>query len=131
MKNNQKETIASWGSLLVSSTTLVCCTLPLVLIALGFGTVLSALMGHLPWLARVSRYQFWIFIFSAGLLFSAYLFIYNPNKTCPTDPVLRAKCDKLTRINKIIFWIAAALWSVGFFSAYLALPISLWLNPTS
>ncbi len=128
MKNSWKETTASWGSLLVSSTTLVCCTLPLVLIALGFGAALSTLMVHLPWLAKLSRYQFWIFIISAALLLSAYLFIYSSNKSCPADPVLREKCNRLTHINKIIFWIAAALWLIGFFSAYLALPISLWLH---
>ena len=128
MKNSRKATIASWGSLLVSSTTLICCTLPLVLITLGFGTVLSILMVHVPWLPSLIRYQFWIFIFSAGLLLMAYLFLYNSNKSCSADPVL---CNKLTRINKIIFWIAVVLWLVGFFSAYLALPVSLWLNPSS
>ncbi|OFW86892.1 MAG: hypothetical protein A3B66_07150 [Alphaproteobacteria bacterium RIFCSPHIGHO2_02_FULL_46_13] len=112
-----------WLLLFTSSTTLICCALPLLLVSLGLGAVSAALFSALPWLAWFGLYKIWTFSLAGLILAFAAWSIYRPNRYCPSDPAMTEMCIKTTRWNKGMFWCAAVLWFIGFFTAYLLLPI--------
>ena len=57
-----------WLTLLASSTTLVCCALPIALVTLGFGAAVAALTSALPVLVVLSEHKAWLFGGSAVLI---------------------------------------------------------------
>ncbi|HSV45392.1 MAG TPA: hypothetical protein VLJ58_06335, partial [Ramlibacter sp.] len=60
----------SLATLLASSGTLVCCALPALLVALGAGAALSALVAAVPQLVWLSEHKEALFAF-AGLMLAA------------------------------------------------------------
>lgn len=121
---NGQATTTSWLALFSSLGTLVCCALPLLLVTLGFGASVAALTNSLPFLISLSEQKEWIFLGSgAVLLLSAWL-VYRPGRSCPADPQLQRLCNSTRRI----FWASAVAWGIGFFAAYLVLPLRLWLD---
>ena len=52
-----KEDFVSIGSLFTSVSTLLCCALPSLLVALGMGAVVAGLASDLPWLITMSKYK--------------------------------------------------------------------------
>jgi mercuric ion transport protein len=117
------ESGTTWLTLFASTGTLICCALPILLVILGFGATVAALTGSLPFLITLSQYKAWVFTGSGLLLGLSGWLMYRPNRSCPADPVLGALCRKTERWNRRILWFSAAIWTTGFFAAYLALPI--------
>ncbi|PHS24568.1 MAG: hypothetical protein COA85_08055 [Robiginitomaculum sp.] len=112
-----------WVLLFTSTTTLICCALPILLITLGFGAVSAALFANFPFLVTLAHHKFWLFSTSAVLLALAAWALYRPGRACPTDPVLAATCERADRWNRRLLIISAGLWVVGFTAAYLSLPL--------
>ncbi len=117
-----------WVLLFTSSTTLLCCALPLLLVSLGLGAVSASLFSALPWLTWLGLYKAWIFSIAGLILILAGWFIYRSSRSCPADPIMAEICAKSMRWNKRMFWCAAILWLIGFFAAYLLLPLMKWLT---
>lgn len=120
-----KETASSWIALTTSVGTLVCCALPFALVTLGFGAAVAGLTAELPWLVDLSRNKDWFFALSALLLAGAGWLSYRPGRSCPADPVLAERCNRLDRWNRRVLWSGGTLWLTGFFFAYLLLPLRL------
>ncbi len=118
----------SWLALIVSGGTLVCCAMPIALVSLGFGATVAALTSALPLLVTLSEYKHWIFLVSGALLTVSAWFLFRRISGCPADPVLAARCKSAIKVNKIVFWLAAGVWSTGFVAAYLLLPIRIFLD---
>ena len=118
-----------WLILFASTTTLVCCALPIILVTLGLGAVSAALFSNLPFLADLARHKAWFFSGSFILLALAAWALYRPGRTCPVDPVLAEKCEVADRWNRRLIWGSASIWLVGVAAAYLALPILEWVDP--
>lgn len=118
-----RESLTTWLSLMTTTGTLLCCALPVMLVSLGFGAAVAGLTSELPWLIGLSRHKEWIFAVSAIMLALAGWLIRRPGRTCPVDPVLAERCDRLDRWNRRIWWTGIVLWSMGLFVAYLALPL--------
>jgi mercuric ion transport protein len=112
-----------WVLLFTSTTTLLCCALPIALVALGFGAVSAALFSNFPFLAVLAHHKVWLFSGSAVLLLLAAWALYRPGRACPVDPVLAVQCEKADRWNRRFLIIAASLWGLGFTAAYLSLPL--------
>lgn len=112
-----------WLLLFTSGTTLICCALPLLLVSLGLGAVSASLFSALPWLTWFGLYKEWTFGIAGLILVFAAWSVYRPNRYCPADPVMAELCIRTTRWNKHMFWCAILLWVIGFFTAYLWLPI--------
>ncbi len=108
--------------------TLLCCALPILLVTLGFGSVVAALTLHLPFLVTLSEHKDWIFAISAILLALAGWLLWRP-ASCPADAALAAQCRSSKRWGWRLFWLASGLWTIGFFASYLLLPLRLWLDP--
>lgn len=122
------ETAVGVGSFLLAGGTLVCCALPLLLVALGMGATVAALVGAAPWLVALSHYKVLMFVASGAGLLAAGWFLYRPGRTCPTEPKLARLCAVADRWNRRVHALAAVLWTIGVFSAYLLLPLRRWLE---
>ena len=123
-----QDTGATWITLVASTTTLICCALPILLVALGLGATVAAITSSVPGLVTLARHKVWFFGISAVLLVSSGWIIYRPGRACPASPSLAATCDRTQRLNRAIFWIAGAIWTTGFVAAFLLLPIRIWLD---
>ena len=112
-----KPSSMKWGWLLLftSAGTLLCCALPVVLMSIGLGSAAVALYANLSFLPLIGAYKKWINIASFVVLAIAGLVLYRPNRTCPTDPILAAKCKTSRKWNTVFFWLALAIWIFGVF----------------
>jgi len=122
------ETGATWVTLFASAGTLVCCALPIILVTLGMGASIAALTSSAPFLIVLSQHKVWVFAGSAIMLALSGWMIYRPGRSCPVDPELGALCDRTQVWNHRIYWVSVTLWSVGFFAAFLTLPLLIWLD---
>ncbi len=107
--------------------TLLCCALPILLVTLGFGSVVAAVSLQLPFLVTLSEHKPWIFGLSGALLTLAGGLLWRPAR-CPADARLAAQCRRSRRWGRRLFWLAVSLWLVGFSTAYLLLPLRMWLD---
>lgn len=114
----------AWVLLFTTSGTLLCCALPIALVALGLGGVVASLAGAAPWLVTLSQYKGWMFLASGALIALAALALYRPGRACPADPRLAAACARAEGWNRRFLWLAAGMWSLGLGAAYL--PV--WLS---
>ncbi len=119
-----------WGVWIVfaSTTALVCCALPILLVALGLGAVSAALFATVPFLVTLAQHKIWLFAGSGLLLAGAAWAIWRPGRVCPTDPERAALCARADRWNRRWFLIALVIWVTGFAAAYLSLPLYRWLG---
>jgi len=112
-----------WLTLFITSGTLVCCALPVLLVSLGFGAVVASLNYNIPGLVFLSEHKYWTLTLSAILLMILAWVIWRPNQHCPTDPELASACQSAKRWNKRVFWLSVVIWCIGFFFSVLLLPL--------
>ncbi|NRA66159.1 MAG: hypothetical protein HRU19_16850 [Pseudobacteriovorax sp.] len=111
-------------SLFASSSTLVCCALPTLLVSVGLGSAVGVLVTSIPGLVLLSEYKSTVFLISGILTLLSGISWYRSRQTsCPTDPKLRAQCAKSRRWSGVILGLSSSLWLIGFFFAYLAIPM--------
>lgn len=115
--------------LFTSSSTLICCALPIFLVTLGLGAVSATLFETLPFLVTLAKHKLWMFVGSAAMLALGGWALYRPGRYCPADPVLAQQCQTAHRWNTRIWWASIVIWSIGFFVAYLSLPLYELLAP--
>ncbi len=106
-------------SLFASSSTLICCALPALLVALGAGAALSGLVGAFPQIVWLSEHKVGLFIF-AGLMLAASgaLQWINRNAPCPIDPALRAACLRTRKVSMYVYWVSVVIYCLGGFFAF-------------
>lgn len=108
-------------TLFTSTSTLICCALPALLVALGAGSVMAALVSHLPGLIMVSINKIPIFIFAGIMLtLGGYLQWRNRFEPCPVDSVQAEACMKSRRVSLIIYIVSLSLYLIGGFFAFIA-----------
>jgi len=114
-----RETAAPTLALVTSLSTLICCTLPAVMITLGMGAALSSLTSNVPQLIWLSERKPLIFGGSLVLLGLAWGVRYlTRNMPCPADPALAKSCASLRRLGGWVLYIGFAVWMIGAFSAF-------------
>jgi len=118
----------AWLALFSSSTTLICCAVPILLVSLGLGAVSASLFANIPFLVTLAQYKAWMFAGSGVVMAMTAWLLFRPNRVCPADPVLAAQCEIAHRWSSRFFWGSAAIWLIGLAAAYLALPIYLWFD---
>lgn len=106
-------------SLFASSSTLICCALPAMLVALGAGAALSGLVGAFPQIVWLSEHKVGLFAF-AGLMLAASgaLQWINRNAPCPVDPALRDACLRTRKVSMRVYWVSVGIYLVGGFFAF-------------
>lgn len=116
----------SFGTLLTSLTTLVCCVLPAILVALGAGTVVVGLVTAVPQLVWLSEQKVLVFGFAAGMLAVSGLALWQGRRLpCPADPRLAAACMRVRRTSHRLYVISLVLVAAGAFAAF-GLPLLEW-----
>lgn len=118
-------------SLFTSFGTLICCALPSLLVLLGLGATVASFLSAAPWLVTLSRHKGWVFAGSGTLIALNFVYVYalapklrGANQVCPVDEP--SACRTADRVSRAVLWISAAIYIVGFFTAYLLGPILVW-----
>ncbi|WP_339790939.1 hypothetical protein [uncultured Imperialibacter sp.] len=126
-----KDDFISIASLFTSISTLLCCALPSLLVAIGMGAVVAGIVSEFPALIALSKYKEWTFL-GAGLLIGFNFWVFygrKKNQVCEIDEYgNETACDTAARWSKIILWISFGLYTLGLFSAYLLLPLQEFLG---
>jgi len=110
---------SSLASLLASSSTLVCCAIPALLVALGAGAALSSFVSIFPQVVWLSEHKEALFGF-AGLMMigSGVLQWRNRSAHCPIDPVLRDACLKTRQTASNVYVASVVLYLIGGWFAF-------------
>jgi hypothetical protein len=116
---------SSLASLFASSSTLVCCAIPALLVALGAGAALSSLVSIFPQVVWLSEHKEPLFGF-AGLMMigSGVLQWRNRSAPCPIDPTLRDACLKTRKTASKLYAASVVLYLIGGWFAF----IQPWLS---
>ena len=108
----------SWVLLFTTSATLTCCALPILLVTVGLGAAVASAASVAPWLITLSMYKGWMFSISGTLIAVSAWAVYRTGRVCPADPKVAAACARADKWNKRFVLISAAMWSIGFFAAF-------------
>jgi mercuric ion transport protein len=122
MSQSAKPRTWSWVLLFTTSTTLICCAIPITLVSLGLGAAVASMASAAPWIVTLSLYKGWVFFTSGALISLAAWAVYRPGRACPTDPELAAACERADVWNRRFVGFSGLMWSVGFFAA-IVLPV--------
>jgi hypothetical protein len=107
-------------ALVTSSGTLLCCTLPALLVSIGAGAALSSLVSTVPQLVVLSEHKGWVFGAAAAMLLAAGVVQWRSrNAPCPIDPALRASCLAARRWSRGVYVASVVLFAIGLLFAYL------------
>jgi mercuric ion transport protein len=117
--------LIGFASLFASVGTMLCCALPALLVLLGLGATVASFLSAAPWLVALSHHKVWVFSVS-GVLIAAnfgYLYWLSPRlrgrgaagDACAVDG---SACDTASRFSRVVLWISAGLYLVGFFTAF-------------
>lgn len=123
-----KEIHIKWLTLFVTSGTLICCALPILLVSLGFGSTIASLNYNIPGLLFLAEHKVWTLSLSALLLSFLAWVIWRQNQSCPINPEIAKYCKQTKKWNKRIFFLSVIIWFIGFFTSYLLLPLRTFLN---
>ena len=110
----------AFGSLLASTTTLVCCVLPAVLVSLGAGAVLVGLVSAFPQLVWLSEHKVAVFGVAGLALVGSGLMIRRARSLpCPVDPAAARSCMRLRRISAVLYTVSLVSFVAGAVFAFL------------
>ena len=108
-------------SLFASSSTLICCALPAMFVALGAGASFASLLTHLPFLIILSQYKTQITIFALVMVIIAGYANYKTyHMPCPADPELGRLCMQTRMRSRILYYISVAIFLFATIVTYLA-----------
>jgi len=118
--------LLNYLSLFTSLGTLLCCALPSLLVLLGLGATVASVLSSLPWLVTLSRHKAWTFSISGTLIALSFLSTYYlahklRKEVCEADDP--NACAEASKLSKVLLWISAAIYALGFFVAYVLGPI--------
>ena len=125
-QTSKRSALLSYFSLFTSVGTLLCCALPSLLVLLGLGASVASMLSFLPWLVTLSRHKQWTFSMSGILIALSFVNMYY------LAPRIRAKqcvsgnpsaCEESSKLSRVLLWVSAGMYSVGFFVAYALGPI--------
>ena len=95
------------GAMLAGAATLVCCVLPAVMVSLGAGAALAALLSAFPQLVWLSEHKVPVFGVATALLVMSGITIWRARQSpCPTDPELGRRCGRLRRVSDVLGTVA-------------------------
>ena len=126
MKNIRRQ-LVSFFALFGSTSTLICCALPAIIASFAGGAAVASLVSAFPFLVILSKFKAVFFIFGGLLLATAGFLIFRP-KSKIACTITGEGCETADRFSKFTFWISLIIYGVGFFFAYLAVPVMRWLG---
>jgi len=112
---------ASWLSIFTSGSTLVCCALPALMVAIGAGAALTGLVAAVPQLVWLSERKEALFAIAGAMLLLAGALQWRAQRAaaaCPADPALADACATAKDYSIRIYWFSVAIYLVGAFFAF-------------
>ena len=120
MKGDWRDTVLPSLALFGSTSTLLCCALPALLISLGAGAVMAGLTSAIPGLMWLSAQKNVLFIVAGAILtISSIIGWHQRTAPCPTDPERAANCLQLRRFNARLLTTSWLAYGCGLFFAYI------------
>ena len=105
------ERSANIFALFASSSTLVCCALPALFVALGAGASFASLVATFPFLIVLSQYKIHITLFALAMIIVAGYANYKAYfMQCPVDPELGRVCMKARMRSRYIYYISVLIF---------------------
>jgi hypothetical protein len=105
---------------------LICCALPSLLVLLGFGTTVAAVVSAAPWLVVLSRNKIWVFL-AAALMIAGSRFYSEV--VAPRFVPEGASCPpEWSRLTNNIWRASVVVYAIGFFVAFALGPTLMWLD---
>jgi mercuric ion transport protein len=129
----KRSALLNYFSLFTSLSTLVCCALPSLLVLFGLGASVASMLSFMPWLVTLSRHKQWTFSISGTLIALSFVNMYYlaPRiraKQCSADDP--SACEEASKLNEVLLWVSAGIYSVGVFVTYVLGPILARLDNT-
>jgi hypothetical protein len=110
----------AFGTLLASSSTLICCVLPAVMVSLGAGAALAGLVTAVPQLVWLSEHKALVFGVAGMLLAGSGVLLWRARYLpCPVDPAAARSCTRLRRISAILYGVSLVAYLAGATFAFL------------
>jgi hypothetical protein len=105
---------SAFASLFLSSSTLICCALPALLVAIGAGAAMAGLVSAVPQLVWFSEHKVLVFGGAAGALAIAGVLQWRARSApCPADPALAAACTRARHFSAIVYVFALVVYAIG------------------
>jgi mercuric ion transport protein len=125
-RRSRRSSWLSYFSLFTSLSTLLCCALPSLLVLAGLGATVASVLSSLPWLVALSRHKQWTFAISGVLIALSFVNMYYlaPKfraQVCDADDP--NACADVSRVSKVLLWVSAAIYAMGFFVAFVLGPV--------
>lgn len=112
--------LGSLLSLFASSSTLICCAIPALLVSLGAGAALASLVAVFPQIVWVSEHKEIIFLIAALLMIITGVIQWRNQKApCPIDIELRNACLKTRKMSLRIYLFSLGLLLIGAWFAFI------------
>ena len=109
----------TWLTLATSASTLLCCALPALLVALGAGAVLASFVSAVPQLVWVSEHKNEVFVIAGVMLATAGAMQWRARSSpCPIDPALAQTCTRSRKIPLMVYLFSVAIFLIGGFFAF-------------
>ncbi|HSW11479.1 MAG TPA: hypothetical protein VLI06_01495 [Solimonas sp.] len=106
-------------SIFTSSSTLICCALPALLVTIGAGATLAGLVSAVPQLVWLSAHKGLVFGAAGAMLAIAGALQWRARYApCPADPRLAAACARTRRISLSVYLLSLAIYAVGVVFAF-------------
>lgn len=112
--------IFSFATLFFSISTLICCALPALFVAIGAGAAFVSVLGTVPQLVWFSEHKVLIFSIAGALLLSNIAMRLVLPQQCPADPKLASECARTRKISNIVLIISVVAFLIGAFFAFIA-----------
>ena len=116
----QGNLLASVATLFASSSTLLCCAIPALLVALGAGATLSAFISIFPKIVWISEHKTEVFTFAGVMIaISGYMQWRGRMAPCPTDPLQRNACMRTRKASLIVYGFSFSFYLIGGWFAFI------------
>jgi hypothetical protein len=110
---------SSVATLFATSSTLVCCAIPALLVTLGAGAALSSLVSVFPQVVWLSEHKEALFALSgAALALSGWVQWRNRTAPCPVDPRSRDACLRTRKVSRRVYFVSLGFYALGGWFAF-------------
>ena len=106
--------MVNFFALLSSSSTLLCCALPAILVSMGAGAVFASVISVFPALTAVSRFKVEITVVTFIILVAVgILHLKTAKMPCPADPGLGRACLKTRKRSRIVYYLSCSVFGTA------------------
>lgn len=124
-----KEKALAVLSLFASTSTLLCCALPALLVTLGLGAVVAGAVSAVPWLVTLSQHKEWVFLGAGLLIVGNWVVMWRWERTVTSCEIpvggssVISACHVASRFSRVVLSLSTALFAIGFIVAFVAFPV--------